>query len=211
MGSSSVRTLLADERADLVAFLNTLDDDEWDTPSLCEGWRVRDVVAHLLYDSDPVYLYLAGAVATGFSLRRAAARSVKRADRTDPAELTAALQRSVGSGLFATIAPSVALADALIHHQDLRRPFGRPREIDVDRVLHVLDHPDPFASPRRRTRGLRLIATDVSWSRGDGPEVLGPAEAVIMAVAGRAAVLDELTGDGVGLLRARLVQPIATT
>jgi uncharacterized protein (TIGR03083 family) len=211
VGSLSVRALLADERADLVAFLGTLDADEWNTPSLCVGWRVRDVVAHLLYDSDPVYRYLAGAVATGFSLRRAAARSVRRADRMEPAELTAALQRSVGRGLFATIAPSVALADALIHHQDLRRPLGRSRVIDQDRVLHVLDHPDPFASPRRRTRGLRFTATDVSWSRGDGPEVRGSAEAVIMAVAGRAAVLGELSGDGVGLLRTRLAQPVATT
>ena len=210
MGSPSVRTLLADERVDLIAFLEALNDDEWNAPSLCEGWRVRDVAAHLLYDSDPIYRHIAGQVATGFSPRRSAARTVKQADRMEPAELTAALQRSVGRGLFATIAPSVALADALIHHQDIRRPLGRQRLIDPERLLHVLGHPDPFASSRRRTRGLRFIATDVSWSRGEGLEVRGPAEAVILAVAGRAAVLGELSGDGVELLQGRLAQPITT-
>lgn len=207
----NVRLSLADERADLVAFLGTLTEDEWNVPSLCEGWRVRDVAAHLLYDSDPVHRYLIGAVATGFSQRRAAPQTVKRANRMTSAELVAALQRSVGRGLFATIAPSVALADVVIHHQDVRRPLGRPRDIDPDRLRQVLDHPDPFATSRRRTRGLRFCATDIEWSRGDGPEVRGPAEAIAMVVAGRSVALDDLTGEGAVILRSRLTHTHVAT
>ena len=43
--------MVAAERADLVEFLRTLSGDDWLVPSLCEGWRVRDVVAHLLIDT----------------------------------------------------------------------------------------------------------------------------------------------------------------
>ena len=31
----------------LAELLDTFPDAQWDTPSLCAGWRVREVVAHL--------------------------------------------------------------------------------------------------------------------------------------------------------------------
>jgi uncharacterized protein (TIGR03083 family) len=199
-----VRRLVADERTDLVAFLRTLDADEWEAPSLCEGWRVRDVVAHLLYDTSPLPRYLFEAAKAGFSAHRMNARTVKRSKGIEVARLVDALERSIGGGIFATLAPSLALADALIHHQDIRRPLKRPRGVPSERVLNVLDHPDRFASPHSRARGLRFAATDVSWSRGDGPEIRGTGEAIVMAIAGRRAALDDLSGDGVQVLRTRL-------
>jgi uncharacterized protein (TIGR03083 family) len=183
--------------------LRTLNPDDWGAPSLCEGWRVRDVVAHLLYDTTPLPRYLLEAAKVGFSAHRMNARAVKGSSGTDFAQLVDALERSIGGGSFATLVPSLALADALIHHQDIRRPLNRPRAIPPERVLSVLDHPDPFASPRRRTRGLRFAATDVFWSRGDGPEVRGTGEAIVMAIAGRSAAIDDLSGDGVDVLRTR--------
>lgn len=100
--------------------------------------------------------------------------------------------------------PRLCLADHLVHQQDIRRPLGLPRTIDPERLRLVLDHPDPFAQPRRYARGLRLVATDLEWERGDGPPVHGPGEALALAMVGRAAVLDELDGDGVELLRLRI-------
>ena len=197
--------MVADERRDLVALLRTLRPDEWDAPSLCAGWRVRDVVAHLLYDTASLPRYVVDAARVGFSTHRMNTRAVARANDTDGPDLADALERTVGRGIVATVAPSLALADVLIHHQDIRRPLNRPRDIPTDRLLNVLAHPDPFAVPRSRIRGLRFTATDVSWTRGDGTEVQGAGEALVMAVAGRAAALDELTGDGVEVLRSRLV------
>ncbi|WP_028926237.1 maleylpyruvate isomerase family mycothiol-dependent enzyme [Pseudonocardia acaciae] len=198
----AVRRLVADERTDLVAFLRTLSDDDWEAPSLCAGWRVRDVVAHLLYDAVPVSSYLLVAARC-----RAADRInehwVDRARSLPPSTLVDRLESSVGKGLFAAVAPSIALADALVHHQDIRRPLGRERTIPPERMLAVLDRPDPFARPGPRARGLRFVATDVPWTRGDGPEVRGTGEAIALAVAGREAVLDELAGDGVAVLRGR--------
>jgi uncharacterized protein (TIGR03083 family) len=200
---SASRRLVADERTDLVNFLRTLTRDEWEAPSLCEGWRVRDVVAHLLYDAASLPRYLVEAAKAGFSAHRMNARAVERSTGMDRAQLVAALDRSVGGGVLATLVPSLALADVLVHHQDIRRPLNRPRAIPPARVLSVLHHPDPFTSPRRRTHGLRFAATDVSWSRGAGPEVLGTGEAIVMAIAGRPAALDDLRGDGVRVLRTR--------
>ena len=202
-----VRSLLADERTDLVDLLRTLSAEEWEVPSLCAGWRVRDVVAHLLYDTAPLPQYLFEAARSGFSARRMNGRAVSRANGKAPARLVDALERSIGHGIFATFDPSLALADALIHHQDIRRPLHRPRPIPPERLLNVLDHPDPFASPRRHSRGLRFVATDLAWSRGNGPEIHGTGEAIIMAIAGRPAALDELTGDGIDVLRTRLPAP----
>jgi uncharacterized protein (TIGR03083 family) len=199
-----VRTLVADERADLVAFLRTLSPDQWKASSLCASWQVRDVVAHLLYDATPFPRFLFEGARAGFSADRMNARTVEHWRGKDCGELIAALERSIGGGTFATVAPTLALADVLVHHQDIRRPLNRPRPIPPARLLRVLDHPDPFASPRCRIRGLRFAATDVAWSRGDGPEVRGPGEAIVMAIAGRSVALDDLSGDGVDVLRSRL-------
>ena len=57
---------------------------------------------------------------------------------------------------------------------------------------------------RRLGHGLRLVATDLSWSKGDGPEVAGTGEALLMAIAGRAAAIRDLTGPGVAILAERL-------
>jgi hypothetical protein len=56
---------------------------------------------------------------------------------------------------------------------------------------------------KNRIDGVTLRATDVEWRHGSGPEVNGPAIALVMAMTGRKAALDDLTGEGVALLRAR--------
>lgn len=198
-----VRQLVADERTDLAAFLRTLSNEDWEAPSLCAGWRVRDVVGHLLYDAVPASSYLRSA-ARCRSADRINEYWVTKARALPPSTLVDMLDSSAGRGLFTTLAPRIALADAVVHHQDIRRPLGRERTIPPGRLRTVLDHPDPFARPGRRSRGLRFVATDVSWSKGDGPEVRGTGEAIALAVAGRGVVLDELEGDGVALLRQRI-------
>jgi uncharacterized protein (TIGR03083 family) len=198
-----VRQLVADERTDLVAFLRTLSDEDWEAPSLCAGWRVRDVVGHLLYDAVPASSYLRSA-----ARHRGADRIneywVTKAKTLSLSTLVDMLESSVGRGPFARLAPWIALADAVVHHQDIRRPLGRERTIPPQRLRTVLDHPDPFARPGRRSRGLRFVTTDVPWAKGNGPLVRGTGEAIALAVAGRGVVLDELEGDGVALLRQRI-------
>ena len=100
----------------------------------------------------------------------------------------------------------IALTDGTIHQQDIRRPLGVPRAIPGDRLREVLDYAmvAPPVGASSRIRGLRLVATDVEWSRGSGPEVTGPGESLLMAAAGRAEAVDELDGPGLPTLAARV-------
>jgi uncharacterized protein (TIGR03083 family) len=99
------------------------------------------------------------------------------------------------------------LCDTLVHQQDIRRPLGVPRAAPIpgDRLLAVADHlvGNRVYKVGKRTAGVQLRMTDHDWSTGAGPVVEGPGEAVVMAMIGRCAALDDLSGDGLTTLRAR--------
>lgn len=109
-------------------------------------------------------------------------------------------------GVTARVGGGVGLVDALIHHQDMRRPLGMPRKIPADRLRHAL-RLAVTAPPIRgfwNARAVRMIATAIDWSRGNGPEARGEGEAVLMTLAGRRGVAHELTGPGATILEERL-------
>jgi hypothetical protein len=56
---------------------------------------------------------------------------------------------------------------------------------------------------KKRIAGLRLRATDVDWSHGDGPEVTGPGLSLLVAMTGRPGGLDALSGEGLATMRSR--------
>jgi uncharacterized protein (TIGR03083 family) len=201
-----LREMIAAERAEMVEFLRTLSDDDWLVPSLCSRWRVRDVVAHLLLDTVSVPTYLGACLG-----KRAPARVnqhfVNSAKDLPTPELINLLESIIGRGWAARTMPGVILSDLVVHHQDIRRPLDRTRTIDPARLLHTLRHPDPFANPRRYTKGLKFAASDIDWASGSGPEVRGSGEALSLAIVGRNAVLDELEGDGVAVLAQRVRAP----
>jgi len=111
-------------------------------------------------------------------------------------------------GLATTFGGRLALLDVTIHHQDIRRPLGRPRQIPAERLRLVLG--DSVRSPAlpgwHLARGVRLMPTDLDWSHGSGPEVTGPAEAVLMAIAGRRSAIEELAGPGQPVVAGRLAR-----
>ncbi|MFF2555333.1 maleylpyruvate isomerase family mycothiol-dependent enzyme [Nocardia sp. NPDC058058] len=203
-GGFDLRPLIRDERADLAALLRTLSPAQWETPSLCTGWRVRDVVAHLLHDSMPTATYLGDAAKARLSLHRLNDIQVRRAAAWSTDELIDRVEASIDAGLGAAVLPRLSLVDLVIHHQDIRRPLGLDRVIPEARLRAVLDNPDPFAGATNRMRGLRLSAADIDWQVGQGPEVRGPGEAIAMSLAGRPAGLDALDGEGVRVLATRV-------
>jgi uncharacterized protein (TIGR03083 family) len=96
--------------------------------------------------------------------------------------------------------------DCLIHHQDIRRPLGLPREVPPERLLEALKIAlkAPVIPAKSNANGLRLVATDLDWNHGEGAEVAGPAEALLLTLAGRTDALDELEGPGQPKLRERV-------
>ena len=200
--------LARDERADLADLLATLSEEQWVAPTLCAGWTVRDVVAHVVSYEELDRWGLVRRFADGrFAPNRVNAVGVRAYLGHDPEDLLALLRRSLTPrGLTAGFGGRVALVDGLIHHQDIRRPLGLPREIPPERLRATLAFAR-VAPPIRaftRVRGLRVAATDLGWSSGRGPAVEGPGEPLLMAMAGRGDALGELTGPGRDTLAARV-------
>ena len=116
------------------------------------------------------------------------------------------------SGLPSGFGGGIALTDGTIHHQDIRRALGLPRTIPPHRLVAVLDFAlgAPTLPAKKHAKDLKLAATDIDWSAGEGPEVSGPGEALLMAMSGRPQALDELAGPGLGTLRSRAVRARAS-
>jgi uncharacterized protein (TIGR03083 family) len=194
------------EREEFVALLEGLTPQQWESPTLCKGWRVRDVVAHVIgYDplSRPQLMrWMAKGLVTrgGSNAVEVAAYAAK-----SPEELTELMRRYVlPRGITAGFGGRIALTDGMIHQQDIRRPLGIPRAIPPESLQIAMDF--TLTAPRLlgawQVRGVRLVATDLDWSHGKGAEVRGSGEALLMAMAGRAAALDDLAGPG----KAKLAQ-----
>jgi uncharacterized protein (TIGR03083 family) len=199
-----VMELARAEQADLAALLATLTPAQWDAASLCDGWRVRDVVAHLVsYDGVPDREIGRRLVRTRFSPNGANASGVSEFNTRPPEELVERLKGAEGTrGLPARLAGWVVLTDTLIHHQDIRRPLGLPREIPTERLRAALRFAT-VAPPLRgfwHGRGVRVVATDVEWSFGLGPPARGPGEAVLMTLAARRGAAGDLQGPGAATL-----------
>jgi uncharacterized protein (TIGR03083 family) len=196
------------ERTDLAEFVEQLTAQQWNAPTLCTGWRVRDVVAHALGYDELAPAQLVARFAKGmFAVNRINALGVEAYAQHTPAQLCGLVRDHVRpSGLSRGFGGRIALTDNMIHQQDIRRPLGLPRVIPEERLRVALDfaRTAPLIRGAWRARGLRLVATDLDWTAGSGPEVSGTGEALLMAMAGRPAAIADLEGPGVAQFARRI-------
>ncbi|HKP40005.1 maleylpyruvate isomerase family mycothiol-dependent enzyme [Mycobacterium sp.] len=194
------------EREEFVALLKGLTPQQWESPTLCKGWRVRDVVAHVIGYDPLSRMQLVRWMAKGLATRGGSnAVEVAAYAAKSPEELTELMRRYVlPRGITAGFGGRIALTDGMIHQQDIRRPLRIPRTIPTESLLIAMDF--TLTAPRLlgawQARGVRLVATDLDWSHGKGAELRGSGEALLMAMAGRRAALDDLDGPG----KAKLAQ-----
>jgi uncharacterized protein (TIGR03083 family) len=195
-------TIIDQHRTALAGLLEGLAPEDWLTPSLCEAWTVRDVAAHLSLAATAGAREVLGHLVRqrgGFDamIREA---SIERARARSTTRIVADLRGIVGSR---RLAPGTfwrdPLLDILVHGQDIARPLGLTVESSPDGARVAADwawqRRFPFF-PARRLRGLRLVADDVDWARGDGAELRGPVLSLLLVSTGRAAGLAELGGPG---------------
>ncbi|WP_068182441.1 maleylpyruvate isomerase family mycothiol-dependent enzyme [Mycobacterium sp. UM_CSW] len=204
--TTTLMTMAHAERADLADFLSTLAPQDWEAPSLCTKWTVKDVVAHVISYEELGAAGLLKRFAKGWVVR-ANQVGVDEFSGLSPEQLLEFLRGHLEPrGLTAGFGGMIALVDGTVHHQDIRRSLGRPRTVPADRLQRVLGlvPGNPRLGAGRRIRGLRLRATDVDWTHGNGPEVSGPGEALLMAMTGRPAALADLAGPGCDTLARRL-------
>ncbi|MFF5454517.1 maleylpyruvate isomerase family mycothiol-dependent enzyme [Streptomyces sp. NPDC012950] len=195
------------ERAALVEDLARLDEERWDEPSLCAGWTVHDVAAHLVDTARTTRLgFVVGLARARFDFDRQNALGVARERGATPGETLERLRR-VASRRSTPPAPlDSRLVEEVVHGEDIRRPLGLTRAYPPPAVVRALRLqariPASFGGAGELLTRVRLSATDAEVRIGAGPEVTGPALSLLLAVCGREAALGDLDGPGVAVLSA---------
>jgi uncharacterized protein (TIGR03083 family) len=190
MDSDTLWRHVDEQRTTLADLLDGLDDSQWRTPSLCEGWTVRDVAAHLAMAQSRLRDVLVPVATSVFSMDRMIRRTAT-SSTLGHREITATLRSFVGSRRRAPfVQETEPLLDLLVHGQDICLPLGidRPMPLDAARVAAdriVALNRLPFVRLRRPLTGVRLEADDTAWATGHGDLVGGPMRALVMVVAGR--------------------------
>ena len=202
----ALRDLLRSERLALVGVLEELAPDEWAAPSLCAGWTVQDVAAHLAWTPtlQPGEL-AAGLVRSRLRVHRLNDHNARRWSARGRDAVLRQLRANAEHGVRPPGTPArAAVTDAVVHAIDISRPLRRSAPLDPAAFRVVADFsaglPWPLThtlgGPQRSVRGVRLAAIDVPWTYGSGPEVRASAEALLRLLTGRPVEPSELAGPG---------------
>jgi uncharacterized protein (TIGR03083 family) len=204
---------IAAERATLARALGILPESAWDRPSLCEGWTIRQVVGHLIATAamTPPRFFVK-LIGSGFNFGKLVDRQITEVvEGRSTAELVALYHTKINTRT-APPGPAMSwLGETIVHGEDIFRALGEYHEHPIANVIAVADFyagSNLLIGARKRIAGVTLRATDTDWTRGagstaGGPEVVGPMLALLLALSGRTVALDDLSGDGVAVLRAR--------
>ena len=204
-----------DQRARTAALLEGLTPEQWEHPSLCDGWTVRHVAAHLtgqqqrvrdalrfisrhprILRSRPLNTFIHDAV-------------VLQAQALSTEQIVAEIRNGIGSRRHNPgLTPLETLTDILVHSQDIAIPLDldlpmRP-SLSALAATRRWDTRNTWLATVNRQLPLdpyQLRATDTDWSRGQGPDVTGPIGAILLLLTGRPAALDQLAGQGADALR----------
>jgi uncharacterized protein (TIGR03083 family) len=196
------------ERSALFETLQGLTPQEWDHASLSEGWRNRDVATHVhLALTIKIPRLLLGLAMNKGDFNRFMATYVRRLGNRPTSEILSSWEDVATSPKNPPTTKKVEIAlDTFVHHHDICVPLGKPVPSDPERLRWMADGMVAAQKPigsGPRVKGLRLIATDIDWHYGTGPEITGPAAALLLAGCGRTALDDQLEGDGLAELARR--------
>jgi uncharacterized protein (TIGR03083 family) len=192
MDDAQIWTYIDEQRADLAGFLETLTPAQWETPSLCPGWTVRQVAAHITHSTTNWGRLSLELLRSGFRFNDVTLR-LGRADQRSPEEITAGLRAMVG-GRRRPPGTAVAdpLMDVLVHGQDIAVPLGLERTMPTPAAVvaaaRVWTMGFPFHA-RKRFPNRAFTATDADFSVGSGDEIRGPIQDIVMTLSGRPAGL----------------------
>lgn len=205
-----------DHRSRTAALLESLTPEQWEHPSLCEGWTVRHVAAHLTGQQQRVRDALGFISRHPRVLRNTSLNAfihdavVLQARELSTEQIVAKIRNGMGSRRHNPgLTPLETLTDILVHSQDIAIPLGV--DLPMRPALSALaatrrwDTRNTWLATVNRRLPLdtyQLTATDTDWTRGQGPDVTGPIGAILLLLTGRTAALEHLAGQGADALRA---------
>ncbi|MGV9329778.1 maleylpyruvate isomerase family mycothiol-dependent enzyme [Streptosporangium sandarakinum] len=185
-----ITTAIAAERRELAAMLDSLTPAQWNTPTLCAGWRVREVTAHMSmgfrYPLPRMVLELVKA--RGDINRMADRRARQDAATLSTTELVSAIRDNAGHPWKPPVGGiTAALGHDVIHGLDITVALGIDRRVPEDRVRVLLEHVTPrtlkfFGAD---LDGVELRADDLDWSFGTGTPLTGTAQDLLLVAYGR--------------------------
>ena len=202
---SDVWDLVHRERVALIRDLASLDEDLWAEQSLCAGWSVREVAAHLVDNArtTPARLVVAMARAR-FNFERQNAMGVERELGDTAADTLEGLREVADRRSGPPASLDSRLVEEVVHGEDIRRPLGIVRDYPPEVVEGSLRYQARtsrgWGGGKQRIARVRLRATDADIVIGDGPEVSGPAVSLLLVTSGRDAALADLSGPGLSAL-----------
>jgi uncharacterized protein (TIGR03083 family) len=204
---SNLWELVAVERGALADDLEGLTDAQWNTPSLCQGWSVRDIVAHLTAaGSTGPGAFVAQFAAAGFNFDKYANAGLARRLGDSPSQ-TLAEFRAIKNSTTSPPGPKPTwIGEVVVHAEDARRPLGIPHTYEPEALRMAADFykgSNTLIGAKNRVAGLTLKATDQDWTHGSGPLVEGPLLSLVLAMTGRGDHVSDLTGPGVETLQGR--------
>ena len=206
---SGLWAMIHQARRSLAADLDTLSEEDWHRQTLCSGWTVEEVVAHLTAGASiGRWRWLASILAARFRPEIHNQRRLLEHLGPTPQDT----RRRFGLVIDAEVAPTgdtaAYLGEVMVHGEDIRRPLGIAAAADVQAWTAVAEfyaRRDFTVASRTLSAGLRLEADDGPFRAGAGPVVTGTTRALVMAMAGRPDYLAELHGPGLDLLRTRIL------
>lgn len=201
-------TMIRAARRSLADDLTGLTEDDWRRQSLCAGWTVEQVVAHLTAGASiGRWRWLASILAAGFRPDVHNERRLLEHLGPTPEDTRHRFEGVIDAEVAPTGDTAAYLGEVMVHGEDIRRPLGIAAAVDVGMWTAVAEfyaRRDFTVSSRTLTAGLRLEADDGPFRAGRGSEVTGTTLALVMAMAGRRDYLDELNGAGLDALRERI-------
>ena len=207
MNSAETWKYIHAERGDLAATLEGLSDEQWREPSWCTGWTVHETVGHVVAAAEQTFPnFYKEFIAAGFRFDVFAQRGAEQMAKVPPAELVRRLRERTTTTNHPPAPVMAMLGEIVVHGDDIRRPLGLEHHSPEGALVAVADswkNSNLLIGAKRRITGLTLRASDVDWTHGNGPEVTGPLQSLILAMTGRKGSYADLSGDGLAILATR--------
>ncbi|AKK02727.1 maleylpyruvate isomerase family mycothiol-dependent enzyme [Corynebacterium epidermidicanis] len=184
-----------------------LTEEQWNTQSLCDGWTVKNLVAHMTSTAQMNPLKFFGMFAmNGFNMAKMQAGEVVRLSEGSGAAVLGRFNEVLDSESTPPGPVDSWLGEAIVHAEDIRRPLGIEQDYPIELLTQVLDfykNSNLLIGTKSRIAGVQLKATDTDWSFGEGPAIEGQMLALLMAATGRREYLNEFTSEGLAIISGR--------